>query len=130
MAQTQGFDRVVSNMMVRYGTTAYLIIPSGSGVYNPDTSSITAPLAKSFKVNILMLDFPLRKDGIEATLDSEIQQADKMVYVQPNKEVPLPRIDPTKDKMKIGNDTWKIVGMKEENPTLSDSIVLILYVKR
>ena len=130
MAQIQGFDRVVANMMTRYGTQCYLVSVNQSGGYNPDTSEFVANLSKSYKINVIFTDFPLRKDGTRLIGGSLMDEADKMAYVQPYKDVPLPKIDPAKDKLKVGNEYWRILGVKEENPTLSESIVLILYIKR
>lgn len=131
MAQTQGFDRVVTNMMSRYGGDAYLISASTyTGVYDPATSSYTTGAPRTYKVSAIFMDFPLRKDGVRDMSDSLVDDFDKQVFIKPYKDTPLPAISPNKDFIRVGNTIWKIVGMKEENPTLTDSIVIILYIKK
>lgn len=130
MAQIEAFNRMIVNMMRRYGGEAYIIKGSVDGVYDPDTSEFIPNPPQSFRVEVIIQDYPLRKDGVRIDGTSLIETADKMVYVRPYKFAPLPAINPSTDFLQVGNYLWKIVAVKEENPTLTESIVLILYIKR
>jgi hypothetical protein len=56
------------------------------------------------------------------------------VFIQPPAKalgnIPRATIQPNKDRIKIGNITYKIVTSKEVNPSLSNSVLIELYVRQ
>ena len=128
------FDRALANMIKNFGGIATLQIYS-DGTYDTTTGEVTNSKT-DYPVNVLVFDYQLKKDGRNTDTDSLIESADKQVYVQPRNKVnaryTMPRIMPNRDRILIGSDIWKIVALKELNPSNSNggAILFELYLKR
>lgn len=113
------FDRVVLNMMNLYGGSSTLQIHT-TGAYDPATSSSTESVDE-YTVRTLMFDYTRPNDGIGSQNNTLIQNGDKQLMMMPyNKTVTgnaILTIAPNKDSIKIGNDVWAIVSIKELNPS-------------
>lgn len=128
----EDFDQLIEEFMGEFGGVAY-IIKQTTGAYNPATGS-AAVTTTTIEVEAIMLDYPLKRDGLGSDLGTLIQVADKVLYVRPTEKVdanesPLD-IDPTKDRVSMAGKEYKIVVAKELNTSGSDSVYFELYLKR
>ena len=128
------FDKVIAHMMVRYGGVGNLLIDSTS-TYDPTTGSYAASTT-SYPVNILLMDYTMQKNGASEMGGTLILAGDKQCYVQPlNKSSPnlaMPVLQPNRDRVQVNTDIWKIVSLKELNPsaTSNNSVVFELHLRK
>lgn len=126
-------DRTVASMMSRFGTTAYVSVAI-SEEYDPSTSENTVTY-QDYLVNVMVFDYVRKTEGEGEEKNTLIKTGDKQVYVQPPQKtevgLPLPHLNANKDLLKIGDNIYKIVTVKQLNPALSqDSCVLYeLYIR-
>lgn len=126
-------DRTVANMMSKFGTTAYISV-SISEAYDPLTSENVVSY-QDYPVNVMMFDYVRKNEGEGTEQNTLVKTGDKQVYVQPPQKtemgLALPHLNANKDLLKLGDQVYKIVTVKQLNPSLSqDSCVLYeLYVR-
>ena len=127
------FDRTVASMMSKFGTTAYISVAI-SEEYDPSTSENTVTY-QDYLVNIMVFDYVRKTEGEGTEKDTLIKTGDKQVYVQPPQKtevgLALPHLNANRDMLKIGSNTYKIITVKQLNPSLAqDSCVLYeLYIR-
>ena len=113
------FDRVVLNTMNLYGGSSTLQIHT-VGAYDPATSTNTNTVTE-YTVRTMLFDYTRPNDGINSQGGTLIQSGDKQLLMMPyNKTATgnaILTIQPNKDTIKIGTDVWKIVSIKELNPS-------------
>lgn len=119
------FNRVVSNMMARFGTTLTVIV-CGDAVYDPATSE-NVPVETEYSVPGMSFDFTLQSNGAQSAPGTLIQVGDKQVFLQPTVEVP--RLRAERDFVKLAGKRYKIVTYKEVNPTTADNMLIELLVR-
>lgn len=126
------FDTTVANMMKQFGGDGTLQIYS-DGNYDTTTGEMVSTKT-DYPVNVIVFDYSLKKDGRGQGIQDLIEGADKQVYVQPRNKVSsrytMPVIMPNRDRILIASEVWKIVALKELNPTNTDAILFELYLKR
>lgn len=131
MSNTSDFDEVVQYFMNEFGTSAF-ILQNVQGIYDTTTSSVQTSVNK-IAVNTLQFDYIPRKYGSTFLDNSLIQEGDKEILVQPvEKSNPdaLPFVvNPSTDSYMVGNQTYKIVAIKSYNPSNSDNILYVMYVR-
>lgn len=115
------FDEVVMNMMQEFGTTAHIVVTTEER-YDPETSENIVEKV-NYKVKACFFDYLDKNAGVGTERNTLIQTGDKQVLIQPPHKtetgVPLPHIQPNRDALKIGEKLYKIVALKEYNPSLS-----------
>lgn len=127
---TSQFDSVVSNMIGSFGGTAILKIKS-DGTYSDGeySSSIV-----NYNVNIAVTDYPQNGAGEKSNFNTLILEGDKQCFVQPPNKYDSTVINPTiranQDTIKIGNTEWKILNVKEINPSSVNVIVYELHLRK
>lgn len=126
------FDSVVTNMMSRFGGPATVLV-AGASVYDPATSS-SVVVDIPYQVHAIFMDLTLQRNGARDLSNSLVQEGDKEVYVQPaNKADPnltFPtELFPNKDRIQVGTKVYKIVSFKQINTTMSNAVLLQLYVR-
>jgi hypothetical protein len=105
-----------------------------SETYDPTTSENTVSY-QDYAVNILVFDYVRKQEGVGTEKNTLVQTGDKQVYVQPPQKtdtgIPLPHLSPNSDFLKVGDKTYKIVTVKQYNPSMSSDgcIVYELYVR-
>lgn len=130
MSAFDQFTRMVQNMMSRFGGEARVLIRAENGTYDASSSEYVVT-EQSYIVKAAVFDFTLKNSGIQSEPNSLIQAGDKQVFVQPISDgLPLPKIKPNRDAIKLGNEVWKITTLKEINPSYNDPILLELYVRK
>lgn len=126
-------DRTVANMVARFGTTAYISV-AASEVYDPATSKNIVTF-QDYLVNVMFFDYIRKTEGVGTENNTLVQTGDKQVYVQPPQKngsgVPLPSLQPNKDLLKFNGKVYKIVTVKQYNPSqsLDGCILYELYVR-
>lgn len=115
------FDEVVYNMMQEFGTYAFLSVTTKEE-YDPEISE-NIVIKVDYKVKVCVFDYLDKRSGVGTESNSLIQTGDKQVFIQPPHKtvtgVPLPHILPNRDLLKIGDKIYKIVAIKEYNPSMS-----------
>ena len=131
MAGLSDFDETVLFFMEEMGGSATLIF-QGSGTYDVATSSYLTTETE-MTVRAIMMDLTLQSNGLQTMNGTLIEAGDKRLYLQPaNKSDPnmvMPIIHPNKDKIRMGGVVYKIITVKDYNPTTSNSVLLELYVR-
>lgn len=123
------FKRVVHNMLSRYGGTATVVV-STQGTYDVNASQYTT-VQTSYPVMAVAFDLVLKNNGSKDMTDTLIQEGDKQIFIQPiSNSNPLPELNPATDVVTMGGKSWKIVTIKDLNPTLADSVLLELFVRK
>jgi hypothetical protein len=130
MTTIDPFHRVVRNMMTRYSAPATLL-SQGAGVYDPATSSYTA-VVTPYAVRIIPFDYIKKGDGVGEENNSLIQTGDRQIFLEPPIQSLLPampRIQPSKDKLQVLDKIYRIIALKDLNPTMADTIIYEMYVR-
>lgn len=97
------------------------------GEYDPALGTI--PMTEvEIPVKALMMDLTLQSNGLSVKYNTAIEAGDKEIYVQPNRDTPF--TIQTDDRILFGSIEYKVVTMKEINPTGDDPIVFMLYCRR
>lgn len=126
-------DRTVASMMSRFGTTGSITV-AVSETYDPATSE-NIVVYQDYPVNIMVFDYIRKTEGEGTQNNTLIKTGDKQVYVQPPQKtevgLPLPHLNANKDFLKIGDSIYKIITVKQLNPSLAqDSCILYeLYIR-
>lgn len=129
----QQFDRTVANMMAKFGTTAKISVPV-QAEYDPSTSENVVH-CHDYPVQAMFFDYVRKNEGLGTERDTLVQTGDKQVYVQPPQKLqdrlPLPQFSPAGSFLKVGQKMYKIITVKQINPSLSsDGCVLYEFYVR
>jgi hypothetical protein len=130
---TQPFDRVVADMMRKFGTKAVIRVAKQSE-YDPSQSQNNVT-EKDYPVKVMFFDFLDKKFGVGTEGKSLIQAGDRQVYVQPPQKqeggFALPHLQANQDYLVHDNKKYKIVFVKQLNPSMTkDGCVLYeLYIR-
>jgi hypothetical protein len=123
-----GFDRVVANMVNKFGTTAYVSV-AVSEVYDPLTSENVVTY-QDYPVNAMLFDYVRKNEGEGEAQNTLIRTGDKQVYIQPPQKtdigLALPHLSANRDFFKINDKIYKIVTVKQLNPS-QQQVNCILY---
>jgi hypothetical protein len=124
-------DFAVLEFMRESGTTA--LHQRTTGAYDPALSKVVEVVATT-PMQCIMLDYTLRSNGLSANAGTEIQSGDKQLFVRPvHKTTPGATpivIDSTTDNILLAGVLYKIVNVKEINPTGIDAILYELQIRR
>ena len=131
MSAFDPFNRVVTNMMRQFGTSASILV-AGAGTYDPSTSEYTETDTE-YIVKAMFFDFNKQNNGLREATDTLIQEGDKQVLIQPldktDPALSLPSLQPNKDRIKIAGKIYKIVTVKQVNTTMNDCILYEIYCR-
>jgi len=124
------FDRVVANMIGKFGGTGTLRVFT-DGVYVDGEITRTSI---DYPVNIAINDFPQANSGEKSKFGTLIQADDKQLMMQPiNKADPnttQPNIHANRDLVIINGTEWKILALKEINPSGVNAILFDMHLRR
>jgi len=127
------FDRTVASMISKFGTTANLSVAI-SEEYDPATSENTV-MYQDYLVNIMVFDYVRKNEGEGTEQNTLIKTGDKQVFVQPPQKtemgVSLPHLSPNRDFLKVNDKIYKIVTLKQYNPSMSTEgcVMYEMYVR-
>ncbi len=119
------FNRVVQNMMTRWGGPATVVIV-GASTYDPTTSE-SAPAESIYPVSAIQLDYTLQSNGQQAMPGTLIRSGDKQVFIQPTDI--LPDLKAERDFIVLGATRYRVVTSKALNPSQSSLYLYELFVR-
>lgn len=115
------FDNMIADMMQMFGSYAFINVAVRE-YWNEDTSENIVEYA-DYKVKVCSFDYLDKKSGVSTEGNTLVQTGDKQVLIQPPHKtatgLPLPHIKPNRDRLKIGDKVYKIVALKEYNPSMT-----------
>ena len=124
------FDGVVARMMSVYGGAATLKTYS-EGEY-VDGENIVQEFP--FSVKVLINEYPQSGAGDKQEFNTLILAGDKQCFMQPvdksNKDDVQPVVKANRDVIVINNTEWKILALKEINPSGVNTILFDMHLRR
>ena len=124
------FDTVVRDMLGMAGGIGTLRVFSTSSYV--DGEVVLTPT--DYTVNLAINDFPQANSGEKSKFGTLIQADDKQVMIQPiNKaetNATQPNIQSNRDLIIINGTEWKILALKEINPSGVDTILFDAHLRR
>lgn len=126
------FDATVLEFIKEQGASATLMQRT-EGAYNPSTGTV-GTVDTLIACEGILMDLTLQSNGLSVKYGTLVEAGDKEFYMRPPHKTngsPSPVvISPASDRLKIGNVTYKIVTLKELNPTAADPVLVSLYLRR
>ena len=124
--------RMVLNILSREGTTATLNQLAATGTYVPSTGAYTPAATVSTTVKVVLLDYSATTSGLSTYTNTVIQAGDKQCYMDAKTDgVDLAtKPSPAGDTLIVNGVTWRIMNVKEYNPTGSRTIMFDLLLRR
>lgn len=124
------FDNVVRDMIGMAGGAGTLRVFT-DGVYVDGEVTCTST---DYAVNIAINDFPQANSGDKSKFGTLIESSDKELLMQPiNKADPdatQPNIQANRDLVIINGTEWKILALKEINPSGVNTILFDMHLRR
>ena len=124
------FDNVVRDMLGMAGGTGTLRIFT-DGVYVDGEITRTSA---DYTVNIAINDFPQANSGEKSKFGTLIQADDKQLMMQPINKADIdatqPNIQANRDLVIINGTEWKILALKEINPSGVNTILFDMHLRR
>lgn len=124
------FDNVVRDMIGMAGGTGTLRVFT-DGVYVDGEITRTST---DYPVNIAINDFPQANSGDKSRFGTLIEASDKELFMIPlNKADPCaiqPNIQANRDLVIINGTEWKILALKEINPSGVNAILFDMHLRR
>lgn len=132
MGQFADFDRVVMEFMNEMGFTATFVHQVSSTPNN--TTNTPTVVTESTPVQAIRMELIRPTEGSGTKTATTIQDGDLTLFVRPTEKTnalasPL-SIKPSTDKFIINGVTWKVVTVKEHNPSSSDCILYEFYIRK
>ncbi len=126
LMSTTDFNSIVSEFFNDQQWACASTLIKSTSVYDPNTSE-NVVTEKRYAMKAIVLDYINRLEGIAQQSNTLIRTGDKQVFLYPSQYVK--DIDPTSDKLQIGNKVYDIVVVKEMHPNLSNTLYWELYVR-
>jgi hypothetical protein len=123
---TAEFQSIVSEFFDEQGWSCQATLIKTTSVYDPLTSENTQT-EKRYVVKAMPFDYINKFQGVTTQDSTLIKTGDKQVFVKPIPQIT--DIDPSADKIQIGNTIYKIVTVKVVNPTLNLPLYYELFVR-
>lgn len=123
---TSDFNDVVNEFFTVQGWSCSATLIKTSSVYDPNTSENVVTESR-FTMQAIPFDYINKFQGVSTQSDTLIKTGDKQVYLKPTPLVIS--IDPNADRLQIGSTIYKIVTVKECNPTLTNPLYYELFVR-
>lgn len=124
--------RMVYNILRREGTTATLTQLAASGTYDPTTSSYTPAASVTTSVKVVLLDYSASQNGTYVNENTLIQANDKQCYMDAkiNGVDLATKPSPAGDTITAAGQTYRILNVKEYNPTGAYTIMYDLLLRK
>lgn len=125
-------DLALLEFIKESGTSAILLKQS-EGAYDPALGEVSTTVVE-IPVQAILMDLTLQSNGLSVKYGTQVETGDKELYMRPphktNTALAPVEINPNSDKIKVGTTVYKIVTLKELNPSASDVILYTLYLRR
>lgn len=128
----QDFDIMIGEFFKEYGfiTTYYSV---GEGVANDSNGTVTTPTTE-IEVEAIKMELPRPTNGLISNAGTQILEGDQLLYIRPTEKADVfadaVLANPTSDYLLINNARWKIVAVKEHNPSAEDNILYEMYIRK
>ena len=130
MGALTNFDAVVVRMMARFGGLGTLHISSAPVYVDGEATSGRS----DYEVNTITLDYPQNGAGDKANFNTSILEGDVQCYVQPldkkNSVLIQPTLQANRDTITLGNTEWKILNVKQINPSGINNVLYELHLRK
>jgi hypothetical protein len=113
-------------MMSRFGGDATLVVDTGEGTYDPETSTST-PSVTEYPVRVIAQDYIQKSLGMLARDGTTVQTGDKWIFIQPADDTPLPRAEV--DYIMFEGKRWNVKVVKDHNPSGAKSYLYEIYAR-
>lgn len=100
----------------------------GDNVYNPETGESTSTIAQH-TLRGIVFDYTLQSNGTSSK-HGTIEVGDKQVYLLPTSIPSGVVLNPVGDTLDFDNSRWRIISIKEMNPTGALSVLFELLVRK
>jgi hypothetical protein len=125
------FHRMIAEFMREDGfdATFHKQLPA---VSNDDDGTVFSDTTQ-YPIRAVKMDVFGNMAGNRTKLGTLIQEADQVLYVQPRQEsdgFSLMDADTAADRVEIKGKLWKILALKEYDPSASDCVLYEMYIKR
>lgn len=126
------FIRMVAEFMREYGFDA-TFVKQLPGIPNDDDGTLQSS-TEEIPIRAIKMEVFGNLSGSRTKAGTLISEADQMLYVQPTEHTsqfsdPL-YIDPTTDRVIIDGVKWKVVVVREYNPSANNCVLYELYIKK
>lgn len=124
--------RMVYSMLRREGTSATLTQLGATGTYDPTTSSYTPAASVTTTVKVVLLDYSASQNGLSVNENTLIQQGDKQCYMDAkvNGVDLTTKPSPAGDTITVAGQTYRILNVKEYNPTGAYTILFDCLLRK
>lgn len=126
------FDRMISEFMSEFGFIA-TYVRQVSSTPNDVTGGATI-VTEDIEIEAIKMALIRPVEGTGSKTGTQIQDGDQMLYVRPtektDKFADALAINPTADRVTINSVQWKVVTVKEYNPSAADCILYELYIRK
>jgi len=124
--------RMVFSILRREGVTASLVQIGATGTYDPTTSSYTPSASVTTPVKVVLLDYSATQNGLSVNENTLIQIGDKQCYMdaKTNGVDLATKPSPAGDTITVAGQMWRIMNVKEYNPTGSYTIMFDCLLRK
>ena len=129
MAILDNLKKMSDQMIVSEGQTVTVNFIGQSGTYDPSTGKNAPAATVSVNSYAVFLDYALESYSLTTAKGSLIEKDDKEVYLQWQSTFPR-KPSPTDFVVDKNNIRWRIITVKEDNPSGSCVIKYTLQVRR
>jgi hypothetical protein len=126
---TSQLKRTVINLINKYGGVGTLRKRSEDS-YDPVAGTVVNGVITEFALKLALFDYPALSSGDSFKSNTNILQGDKQALVIPITGCKPTEISLLKDSVVVDNIEWKIVSIKDLNPSSVDSYVLELQLRK
>lgn len=124
------FDGVVVRMMARFGGIGILHVNSAPIYVDGESTSVRL----DYELNTLIFDYPQNGAGDKANFNTSILEGDVQCFAQPlNKKQSVlvqPIVQANRDTITLGITEWKILNVKQLNPSGSDNVLYEFHLRK
>lgn len=127
------FDLMVLEFIKESGATGATLTQTLEGTYNPSTGTV-ATTTNVYPIECILTDLTLKSDGLSVKYGTLVEAGDKELYLRPPHKtngltVPI-AISPASDRVTVAGVTYRVMDLKEVNPTGADPLFISLYLRR
>lgn len=132
MSNFQDFHNMVSEFMTEWGFTA-TFIHTASTTPNDLTGRATSEVVE-IPVQAIRMELIRPMEGSGNKTGTLIQDGDLVMYVRPTEQVDkfaeALSVKTSTDRFKIKGVTWKVVTVKQYDPSASDCVLYEFYIRK
>ena len=126
------FDSIVADFFTDFGFTT-IYTKYSAGIPDDEEGTITE-VKQEIEIHAIKMELPRPSNGAAADSGTQILEGDQILYVRPTEKVDefasILIVNPTSDKVLIQGSQWKVVTVKEHNPSSTDNILYELYIRK